>query len=54
MKSVNAIYDLKHFCHTDDEEADHLKADEIICTFLTSLGYVDLVTAFNEVKKYYS
>ena len=37
-----------------DAEADHIKADELMCQLLTSLGYGEGVKIFREMYKWYS
>lgn len=49
-----AISEIEHECHTDDEEVDHERADRILCDFVSSLGYTKLVKTFEDVKKYYA
>ena len=38
----------------DDAEADHIKADELMCQLLTSLGYGEGVKIFRDMYKWYS
>lgn len=37
-----------------DAEADHVKADELMCQLLTSLGYGEGVKIFRDMDKWYS
>ena len=37
-----------------DEEADHVKADELMCQLLTSLGYGEGIKIFRDMDKWYS
>jgi hypothetical protein len=37
-----------------DTEAAHAKADNILCHFLTALGYQDVVAEYNQVNKWYA
>ncbi len=37
-----------------DAEADHVKADELMCQLLTSLGYGEGVKIFRDMYKWYS
>lgn len=37
-----------------DKEAAHVRADELMCEVLTTLGYVEDVAVFNEMDKEYS
>ena len=45
---------IEEWCFTGDTEADHGKADEVLCLFLLSLGYDRLVQKYSEVKKWYA
>lgn len=38
----------------NDCEDWHVRADNILCEFLTELGYTELVSAFDEVPKWYA
>ena len=53
MTPAGAI-ELLDGCHTGDIESDHVKADEILCNFLLSLGYDDVVQAYDNVDKWYA
>lgn len=48
------IEELNTLHNSTDEERAHDKADDLLCKFLTELGYVDVVEAFNKVPKYYA
>lgn len=37
-----------------DPEGDHIRADKVMCEVLTSLGYGELVKAFETIKKWYA
>jgi hypothetical protein len=37
-----------------DTELGHIKADEILCDLLKSLGYEDVVVEFNKIGKWYA
>lgn len=50
----NAIKLLEKDCFTGDIEADHVKADQILCAFLKNLGYEKLVEKYIEVDKWYA
>ena len=41
-------------CSSGDIEADHEKADEILCDLLEDLGYQNLVNKFRALKKWYA
>ena len=53
MTKEQVLEKLKN-CHTGDTEKDHSKADEILCTFLTSLGYKDIVDEYEKIHKWYA
>lgn len=38
----------------DDNEADHITADRVLCDLLTSLGYEKTVAFFRELDKWYA
>lgn len=38
----------------DDEEAVHIKMDDLLCEALSTLGYDDGVQIFGETSKWYS
>lgn len=37
-----------------DTELAHIEADDILCDFLRKLGYLNIVTAYLSIKKWYS
>ena len=37
-----------------DTETGHVVADEILCKFLASLGYQDIVDAYEKIDKWYA
>lgn len=45
---------IRTICSTDDEEMDHISADDILCELLTALGYVKTVEAYEAVGKWYA
>lgn len=46
---------LNKYCHTEDHEVNHSDADEAVMKFLGSLGYQDVVDAWEQVNpKWYS
>lgn len=45
---------MSYLAESDDPEADHIKADELMCQLLTSLGYGEGVKIFREMYKWYS
>jgi hypothetical protein len=55
MDRETALQLLERFNRDDcDEEYSHIRADEILCELLTSLGYEDVVEAFKKIKKWYA
>ena len=54
ISEESAILAIQTECFTDDEEIDHKRADAILCEFLRSLGYNDLVDEFDRVHKWYA
>lgn len=38
----------------DDTEAAHIYADKLLCEVLITLGYKDIVEAWDDVSKWYS
>jgi hypothetical protein len=55
MNALQAIEKLKQAQADGDPEEAHIKADEILCEFLSSLGHADVVEAWNEVSpKWYA
>ena len=45
---------MSQLAESGDEEADHVKADELMCQLLTSLGYGEGVKIFRDMHKWYS
>ena len=37
-----------------DTELDHLLADDLLCEFLKSLGFIDVVTEYQKIDKWYA
>ena len=54
MTREEAIEQLKACQGTQDCEAAHADADEILCVLLKSLGYSDVVAEWEEVDKWYA
>ena len=54
MNEIEAIDEIDTLCFTGDVELDHRRADNIICRFLRSLGYDELVDLYEQVDKWYS
>lgn len=53
MTKEEAIAKLKAI-DNDDPEMGHLEGDKILCEFLVSLGYKEVVDAWEELDKWYS
>lgn len=49
----DAIKELKAM-NAEDEEREHSRADAILCEVLKSLGYHELVEAYEAVDKWYA
>lgn len=47
------ITKLKELQEDDDFEIVHDEADKLLCAFLTSLGYKDVVNEWRKVGKFY-
>ena len=54
MNREEAINELKQWQAHDDEEMEHIRADEILCELLISLGYQDVVDEWKKVGKWYA
>jgi hypothetical protein len=54
MTREKAIARLKEQQNDGDIEAAHGNADNILCDFLRSLGYEDVVKEYLEVPKWYA
>jgi len=48
-----SVTDMEYISQIRDIELRHTKADELLCEILTSLGYQDVVNAFNSMNKFY-
>jgi len=53
MTREEAIAKLKE-CDKFDTEIAHVQADDILCEFLTSLGYADVVAEWMQIDKWYA
>ena len=56
LSEQEAIQAIQEFYHEksygiNDHEANHLKADHILCTFLKGLGYKKLVDVYERIEK---
>lgn len=59
MSEQEAIMELDKYCYErtygiNDFEVNHMNADKTLCLFLRSLGYNDLVDAYERIEKEYS
>lgn len=45
---------LKSLQDSDDIEMAHIHADDVLCTFLTAMGYADVVDEYIKINKWYS
>jgi hypothetical protein len=54
MTKDEAIAQLKIEQSSDDTEGAHVNADNILCRFLTELGFPDVVAAYEAVGKWYA
>ena len=48
------IKELKSLQDYGDTEINHIKADELLCEFLTYLGYKDVVDEYEKIHKWYA
>ena len=48
---LTRLVELRDEC---DTEQAHQEADELLCNLLTLLGHADVVTAFNNIAKWYA
>ena len=49
-----ALTELKKIQGDMDIEYAHIKADDILCDFLNSLGYDKVVDVYNEIDKWFA
>lgn len=54
MTREEAAIRLKEIQTDDDQERAHVLADEVLCKFLIALGYDDVATEWDKIKKWYS
>lgn len=54
MTKDEAIAELKKCQEPGDTEASHYDADQVLCDFLSSLGYTDVVAEWGKVDKWYA
>lgn len=53
MTTQEAIEELKKAQQQDTEDG-HVRADEILCQFLTDKGFSDIVEEYEKVDKWYA
>ena len=54
MTRKRAIELLKEAQNNDDIESGHVDADNVLCSLLSTLGYLDVVVEFKRVPKWYA
>jgi hypothetical protein len=54
MTREEAIEKLKQAINGNNPETDHRIADQVLCEFLTALGFADVVEEYNKVHKWYA
>ena len=54
MTYEEALKDMQDVQVEGDPEIAHLRADNILCSFLVVLGYEELVREFAKVEKWYA
>ena len=54
MTHEEALAELKSLESDGGREAAHIRADEVLCAFLKSPGYADVVDAFHKIGKWYA
>lgn len=54
MTREQAVEKLKELQRGVDPEAEHSKADDVLCALLTALGYADVVAEWEKVDKWYA
>jgi len=54
MTEQEAIEKIEALAKAEDPEQFHIHADEILCEFLTSLGYGKLVEVWDKPDKWWS
>ncbi len=50
----SAICELRKLSLSNDTEAAHEDADDVLCKLLIALGYPEVVQEFNKIKKWYA
>lgn len=54
MTREGALLGLYKCKQSNDIEASHVDADDILCELLIELGYNDVVSAYNKVPKWFA
>lgn len=54
MEREQAIKELKEVREKDDPEFGHPIADNVLCELLKTLGYPDVVEAYQAIDKWYA
>lgn len=54
MNKIEALVLLREEQKNEDWEIAHSNADDILCKFLLSLGYEDIVREYNLINKWYA
>jgi hypothetical protein len=52
MDKQRAIDELIYWQKSEDKEAAHIEADQVLCDFLISLGYDDIVEEYIKIDKW--
>lgn len=48
------VAEIERQCMFGDAEADHSRADDLLCELLAELGYQEVVEAWRKVDKWYA
>ena len=51
---IKVCEELRELQGCKDTETAHYTADELLCEFLTAIGYEDVVEAYNKINKWYA
>lgn len=54
MTKQEAVARLIELRHQDDREFAHVRADRVLCELLAELGYGEVVTAWQQIEKWYA
>lgn len=50
----DCVRELRFLQTSDDPESAHCQADDILCEFLSELGYEDVVEEYSKITKWYA